>query len=179
MKRLIVLLPILTACGPSYSPDTYASNATQQANKVEQGTIVGVRPVAITASGTVGAVTGGAAGGVAGSQIGVGAASAFTAIGGSLLGGIAGVTAEHMVADTAGFEYVVRKSNGDMLSVAQKDKKALAVGLKVLVIAGNQARVVPDYTVPPAPPAAPPFQTGETPSGQGGPLSSTTVPSGS
>jgi outer membrane lipoprotein SlyB len=36
--------------------------------------------------------------------------------------------------------------------VTQKDTEALAIGQKVLVIAGNQARVVPDYTVPQAPP---------------------------
>jgi outer membrane lipoprotein SlyB len=33
--------------------------------------------------------------------------------------------------------------------VTQKDKTPLALGQKVLVIAGNQARVVPDYTVAP------------------------------
>jgi outer membrane lipoprotein SlyB len=138
----------LTACGPSYSPDTYATNAAQQANKVESGVIAGVRPVQISASGTVGGVAGAAAGGVAGSQVGTGTASTFAAIGGSLLGGIAGVATEHIIGDTNGFEYIVRKANGDMISVAQKDEKPLWVGEKVLVIAGPQARIVPDYTVP-------------------------------
>ncbi|HYZ63678.1 MAG TPA: hypothetical protein VE650_14610, partial [Acetobacteraceae bacterium] len=32
----------------------------------------------------------------------------------------------------------------------------LAIGQKVLVIAGNQARIVPDYTVPPEPAPTPP-----------------------
>jgi outer membrane lipoprotein SlyB len=160
---LIRLLATLTAlaspilmlfgCGPSYSPDTYANNAAQQAAKVETGVVAGVRPVQISAQGTVGAVAGAAAGGVAGSQVGVGPTSAFGAIGGSLIGGIAGVATEHIIGDTDGFEYVVRKANGDMISVAQKDKKPLWVGEKVLVISGPQARVVPDYTVPFTPPA--------------------------
>jgi outer membrane lipoprotein SlyB len=107
-----------------------------------------VRPVQISAQGTVGGVAGAAAGGVAGSQVGVGATSAFTAIGGSLVGGIAGVATEHIVGDTNGFEYMVRKANGDLISVAQKEDKPLRVGQKVLVIAGPQARIVPDYTVP-------------------------------
>jgi outer membrane lipoprotein SlyB len=64
------------------------------------------------------------------------------------VGGIAGSAAEHVVGDTRAFEYIVRKPNGDLLSVTQKDTEALAIGQKVLVIAGNQARVVPDYTVP-------------------------------
>ena len=150
-RRLLITLLILTGvsgCGPTYSPDTYASNAAQQANKVEQGVIVGVRNVGVSAAGTVGTVTGAAAGGIAGSQAIGGPASAFTALGGALVGGIAGSTIEHATADTTAFEYIVRKPNGDLVSVTQKDKTPLALGQKVLVIGGNQARVVADYTVP-------------------------------
>jgi outer membrane lipoprotein SlyB len=163
----------LAGCGPSYSPNTYATNAAQQANKVESGVIAGVRKVQISASGTVGGVAGAAAGGVAGAQVGAGPTSAFAAIGGSVLGGFAGVASEHIVGDTSGFEYIVRKANGDMISVAQKDDKPLWVGEKVLVIAGPQARIVPDYTVPfdapektaakPAAPGQPPAADGSTP----------------
>ncbi|MSP03548.1 MAG: hypothetical protein EXR07_21290 [Acetobacteraceae bacterium] len=162
MKRLFTALPVLlmpcaplTGCAPSYSPDTYGSNAVQQANKVDPGVIVGVRPVKISAQGAVGGVTGATAGGVTGAQAGAGVGGALGAIGGSLIGGIAGMTAERAVADVDGFEYIVRKANGDLLSVTQKDKKALPVGQKVLVIAGNQARIVPDYTVTPDGPPKP------------------------
>ncbi len=150
----------LAGCGPDYSPNTYASNAIQQANKVDQGVIVGVREVGVSASGTTGAVIGGAAGGIAGAQAGTGTTSAFGALGGALVGGIAGSAAEHVVGDTRAFEYIVRKPNGDLLSVTQKDTEALAIGQKVLVIAGNQARVVPDYTVPGQ---IPPNQTAPAP----------------
>jgi outer membrane lipoprotein SlyB len=146
---LALVLAGVSGCGPTYSPDTYASNAAQQANKVEQGVVVGVRAVAVSAAGTVGTVTGAAAGGIAGSQATDGALSAFTALGGSLVGGIAGSTVEHVTADTQAYEYIVRKPNGDLVSVTQKDRTPLALGQKVLVIAGTQARVVPDYTVPP------------------------------
>jgi outer membrane lipoprotein SlyB len=67
-----------------------------------------------------------------------------------LVGGLAGTTVEHVTGDTTAFEYIVRKPNGDLVSVTQKDKTPLALGQKVLVISGNQARVVPDYTVPPS-----------------------------
>ncbi len=148
---LTILAPVtitLAGCGPSYSPDTYATNAAQQANKVDVGVIAGVRPVQISASGAVGGVAGAAAGGVAGSQAGMGPTSAFGAIGGSVIGGLAGVASEHLISDTKGFEYVVRKANGEMISVAQNDEKPLRIGQRVLVIAGPQARIVPDYTVP-------------------------------
>ena len=149
--RLLIsalVLACVSGCGPSYSPDTYASNAAQQANKVEQGVIAGVRNVGVSAAGTVGTVTGAAAGGIAGSQAIAGPISAFTALGGAMVGGLAGSTVEHATADTKAFEYIVRKPNGDLVSVTQKDTTPLALGQKVLVIGGNQARVVPDYTVP-------------------------------
>jgi len=138
----------MTGCGPDYSPNTYAAAAVQQANKVDQGVIVGVREVGVSASGTTGALVGGTAGGIAGAQAGSGATSALGALGGSLVGGIAGSATEHAVGDTRAFEYIVRKPNGDLVSVTQKDAEPLPVGQKVLVIAGNQARIVPDYTVP-------------------------------
>jgi multicomponent Na+:H+ antiporter subunit A len=153
---------MLGGCAPSYSPDTYASTAAQQANKVEQGVIVGVRPVGISASGVVGAASGAAAGGAIGSQAGAtGITAALGAVGGSLVGGLVGTTVEHAQADTTAFEYVVKETKGDLVSVTQKDDKPLAIGQKVLVIAGNQARVVPDYTV--TPPAPPPPTTTEPP----------------
>jgi outer membrane lipoprotein SlyB len=151
----VLVLTALSGCGPSYSPDTYAANAVQQANKVEQGVVVGVRNVAVSAAGTVGTITGAAAGGIAGSQVGAGPVSAFTSLGGALVGGIAGSAVEHGTDDTTAFEYIVRKANGDLVSVTQKDKTPMTLGQKVLVIAGNQARVVPDYTVPGAAPAKP------------------------
>jgi len=146
---LALILAGLSGCGSSYSPNTYASNAAQKENPVDQGVIVGVRPVGVSAADTVGTVTGAAAGGIAGSQVGVGPVSAFSALGGSLVGGIAGSAAEHVASDTTAYEYIIRKTTGGTLvSVTQQDKTPLALGQKVLVIAGVQARVVPDYTVP-------------------------------
>jgi outer membrane lipoprotein SlyB len=64
---------------------------------------------------------------------------------------------EKATGETRAFEYVVRKPNGELISVTQRDVTPLVLGQKVLVIAGNQARIVPDYTVTAAPtPAASP-----------------------
>jgi outer membrane lipoprotein SlyB len=142
------VLALLACCSPSYSPNTYDSAAVQQAAKVDQGIVVGVREVAVSANTTVGTVTGAAAGGIAGSQVGGGVTSAFGALGGSLLGGIAGSAAQHVEGDTKAFEYIVRKANGDLISVTQTDTQPLTLGQHVLVIDGKQARIVPDYTVP-------------------------------
>lgn len=154
----MVLLAAVAGCGPDYSPNTYSTAAVQQANKVDQGVIAGFREIAIRADGTVGAVTGGAAGGVLGAQEPEGGVvTALSAIGGTLVGGIIGTSVEHAAGDTKAFEYIVRKSGGDLVAVAQKDQTPLPVGLKVLVIEGKQARIVADYTAPlevPAPSAA-------------------------
>lgn len=56
-----------------------------------------------------------------------------------------GSQAEHAEVNTAVFEYIIRKANDDLVSVTQTDKTPLALWQKVQVIAGNRARVVPDY----------------------------------
>ncbi len=157
-------LSLLAGCSPNYSPDTYASTAVQQASKVEQGEVAGVRQVAVSASGATGAVTGAAAGGIAGSQAPVGGVgTALTALGGSLVGGLIGSGVERATGDTIAYEYVVRKANGELISVTQKDAVPLVLGQKVLVIAGSQARIVPDYTVPATPPPPTPAPTAAAP----------------
>ncbi len=145
---LFLVLLALAACGPRYSPDTYATRAVQQANKVEQGTVVGRRLVRVSAEGSTGAAAGAAAGGVLGAQApaGGGIVSALGGVGGALVGGLVGTAAEHTVVDTRAYEYVVRTGKGDLLSVTQSDTAPLAIGQNVLLISGNQARIVPDYT---------------------------------
>ena len=154
MHRLVplALLLGLAACAERYSPDTYATRAVQQANKVEQGVVVGVRKVQISAEGSTGAAAGAAAGGVLGAQTpGGGIGQALGGVGGALVGGLIGKATESVAVDTPAYEYVVRTEKEDLLSVTQKDTVPLATGQKVLVITGNQARVVPDYTVATAP----------------------------
>jgi outer membrane lipoprotein SlyB len=143
------LLPLaLAGCNEGYSPNTYASIAAQQEATVQRGVIIGVRPVLISADGTIGAAAGGAAGGVAGAQVsGAPVTTALGAVGGALVGGIGGAAAEQAVANVKGWEYIVQETGGSLVSVTQTSKTALPVGQHVLVIDGKQARIVPDYTV--------------------------------
>jgi len=142
------VLLALSGCSPDISPDKYATAATQKANKVDQGIVVGVRQVTVTADGNTGAIAGAAAGGVVGSQMpGSQTASALGAVGGGVLGGLLGSSVEKATGDTIAYEYIVRKANDELISVTQADTTPLAIGQNVLVINGGQARVVPDYTV--------------------------------
>jgi outer membrane lipoprotein SlyB len=129
----------------------------QQANKVERAVVIGYRQVDIKANGTVGAVSGGAAGGILGAQAGdTNVTTALGTVGGTLVGGIVGTFIEHVGGDTTGWEYIVRKPDNELLSVTQREPQPLPIGQKVLVITGNQARVIADYSATAdAPPAAP------------------------
>ncbi len=147
---LLLLAPLaLVGCRSSYSPDDYATRAVQQMNRVEQGTVIGARRVTVTAEGSTGAATGAAAGGILGSQSpGGNMAGAIGAVGGALVGGLLGTATERIAGDTTAVEYIVRKENGEMFSVTQRDQTPLPIGQRVLLIGGAQARIVPDYTAP-------------------------------
>src|SRR4051812_49234009 len=83
---LLALLALLAGCKSDYSPDTYATRAVQQANKVEPGTVIGRREVQVSAEGSTGAATGAAAGGVLGAQApGGGIGAALGGVSGALL----------------------------------------------------------------------------------------------
>jgi outer membrane lipoprotein SlyB len=152
-----VIIAAIGGCAPDYSPDTYNSAALQQANKVDTGIVIGYREVRISVDGTIGAVTGGAAGGILGAEADSPAVpTALAALGGTVVGGVVGTAVEHVTSDTTGWEYIVREPKGDLISVTQREVNPLPIGQKVLVIEGKQARIVPDYasTAYDAPPAA-------------------------
>ncbi|MCW8085844.1 hypothetical protein [Sabulicella glaciei] len=171
----LLLLPLallVAGCGSRYSADEYASSAVQQANPVQRGTVVGARRVAIAAEGAAGAAAGAAAGGVVGGATATGrVGSALGAVGGALVGGLVGTAAERASANTDAVEYVIQRADKDeLVSVTQRDAVPIPVGTRVLVIAGAQARVVPDYlevrptaTAPAAAPAASPAPVTATP----------------
>lgn len=156
----ILALPLLlAACGQRFSPDAYATRAVQQMNRVEQGVVIGRRAVAVQADGTTGATSGAAAGGIIGAQSpGGDMTRAIGGVGGALVGGLFGAATERVAGDTTATEYIVRKTNGDLVSVTQRDATPLDIGQRVLVIGGAQARIVPDYTqrVPGETPASAP-----------------------
>jgi outer membrane lipoprotein SlyB len=157
--RLAALLALgaLAACGSSFSANEYAARAVQQANPVQQGMIVGSRRVAIAAGGETGATAGAAAGGAIGGAAAAGnsVSTALGAVGGALLGSLVGTTAERATANTDAVEYIIRKNaDGELISVTQRDPVPIPLGTAVLVIAGNQARVVPDYIASQAEPPA-------------------------
>jgi outer membrane lipoprotein SlyB len=155
-----LVLAALAGCTPDFSPNTYSTTAVQQANKVERAVVIGFRQVEIKSNGTVGAVSGGAAGGILGAQAGdTNVTTALGTVGGTLVGGIVGTFIERVAGDTTGWEYIVRKPDNELLSVTQREPQPLPIGQKVLVITGNQARVIADYSASADPPSGAPQST--------------------
>jgi outer membrane lipoprotein SlyB len=142
----LLMAMALAGCTPDYSPNTYNGSAVQQANKVDTGVVIGYREVRISDDGSVGTVTGGAAGGILGAELSSPTVpTALAALGGSVVGGVVGATLQHASGDTKGWEYIVREPKGDLVSVTQREPTPIPIGQKVLVIEGKQARIIPDY----------------------------------
>lgn len=84
-------------------------------------------------------------GAVAGSQVGGSdAAGAVGAIGGLVIGAIAGAAAERKLSDQIGMEYVVETMNGNLMTVVQGADPPFAPGDSVLILYGSPARVIAD-----------------------------------
>jgi outer membrane lipoprotein SlyB len=134
IRHLPVLLALcLLGCGSNPASGPQAANA-QQANRTDQGIIVGVRSASIAAA-----------------QIGTDPNSAFSALRGSLGYGATTAVAASPAPDAGAYEYIVRKANAELVSVTQRDTVPLVLAQHVLVISGSQARVVPDGAVALAP----------------------------
>ncbi len=103
----------VSGCGPSRPPGGHAGTKAQPARAAQQGVILCVRKVNAVAG-----------------PLAVWRASS------------AGSAARPAATGGAAFEYIVRRPGGDLVSVTQQDTAPLVVGQRVLVVAGNQARVV-------------------------------------
>jgi len=153
MKKLAILaiMPVLMlvgACASDIGANQHSSASVGSASRTVMGTVVSVRQVQVRDDdNTVGTLAGGAAGGIAGAQIGRGSrATALGAVGGALAGAAVGNMAQRTLTNQAGFEYVVRLDNGEMVTVVQGADVLMAVGQRVMVVFGTgntRSRVIP------------------------------------
>lgn len=116
-----ILLGLLTGCAPSLSGDVYSRDQARVAQQVRYGVVQGVRPVRIegTKSG-VGAVSGAALGGIAGSSVNAGGhTQAAVGVVGGLAGGLLGSAAEEGLTRQTGQEILVGLDGGGSIAVVQ------------------------------------------------------------
>ena len=129
---------VLSGCPASMSGGAYSRNQAREAQEVRLGYVESVRQVLIegTKSG-VGAVSGAALGGVAGSTTGRGRGQVAGAIGGAVLGGLAGSAIEENATRQPGLEITVQLDNGRMVAVTQAADEPFYPGDRVRVLIGN------------------------------------------
>lgn len=129
---------VLSGCPASMSGGSYTRDQARQAQDVQLGYVESVRQVNIegTKSG-VGAVSGAALGGLAGSNIGGGRGQIAGAIGGAVLGGVAGAAIEEGVTRQPGLEITVRLDSGRMTAVTQAADEPFYPGDRVRLLIGS------------------------------------------
>jgi outer membrane lipoprotein SlyB len=146
MKAIAVLAlaGILAGCAtPPPSGNVYNSQQTMHEQVVRMGTVESVRNVTIANPETgVGTLTGGALGGLAGSEVGHGKGSAAAGIVGAVAGGLLGQHVERQSINHPGFEITVHLDDGELRAITQLADETFRPGDRVrLVSDGYNTRV--------------------------------------
>ncbi len=139
---VVALSAGLGACAPATNTtvDRYALGTS---GYVSFGTIVGMRPVAVSGTRTgIGAGAGAVGGGLIGSTIG-GDWRARTVGGviGALAGGLAGAAIEEGATRGDAMEFIIRDDDGATRSVIQTNELGLGVGERVAITQGDRVRL--------------------------------------
>lgn len=149
MKKiaLLALLPLaltVNACTSNIGANQYATSSTGQVNRAMECTVLSVRQVVVQSDNNAGMMVGGAAGGVAGTLLGGNDTTKILGgIGGAVVGGLAGDLAQEGLSKQAGYEYIVKTTNGNVMTVTQGNDVLMTPGEKCFLLYGKQARVIP------------------------------------
>jgi outer membrane lipoprotein SlyB len=142
-----VLATALAGCASGLGANNYDRGSVGMVARVEEGTVVGVRPIKIDGSeksSGVGTLAGAALGGLAGSELGGGSKdNTAGAIGGAILGGVIGNAVGNAATAQDGFAYTIRLRNGELVSIAQAGAAPIPAGTPVIIEYGERARVIP------------------------------------
>lgn len=141
----VLAIASLSGCATNVSPNSYSVGAVGQVNRTISATVISARSVDISGTTGTGAGVGIGAGAVAGSAIGgSGRANLLGAIGGAVVGGLAGAAIEQNATKQMGIEYVVQTENGNLMTLVQGPESNFQPGAQVLVLYGSPARVIAD-----------------------------------
>ncbi len=128
----------LTACGIGDTNTTYQRYEIGQQGVVSTGQIIAINQIQTAGQNDIGSLGGAIAGGAAGSMIGGNTAvNIIGATGGAILGGLLGSKTQEALTKDMAYEFIVRKSNGQMISIVQSNELHLRVGDQVLLSTVN------------------------------------------
>ncbi len=151
IKYFILSLIFFAYSCSNTSPTNVSSNDAQKVTAIEYGVIKSSSPVKIKGeSNWIGATAGGMIGGLLGTQICgeeeiIGTKCQDIAVVYGTIGGAAiGTVAQAVLGNHDGFQYIVDVDGNDKDSAfVQGDKNSLTIGQRVVIIYGNDIRVMP------------------------------------
>ena len=151
IKYFLLFLIFFTYACSNTSPTNVSSSDAQKVTAIEYGFIKSASPVQIKGeSNWIGATAGGMIGGLLGTQVCgeeeiIGTKCQDIAVVYGTIGGAAiGTVAQAMLGNHDGFQYIVNIDDNDKDSAfVQGDKKSLNIGQRVVIIYGNDIRVMP------------------------------------
>ena len=151
IKYFLLLLIFFTYSCSNTSPTNVSSSDAQKVTAIEYGFIKSASPVKIKGeSNWIGATAGGMIGGLLGTQVCgeeeiIGTKCQDIAVVYGTIGGAAiGTVAQAMLGNHDGFQYIVNIDENDQDSAfVQGDKNPMNIGQKVVIIYGNDVRVIP------------------------------------
>ena len=151
IKYFFLLLIFFTYACSNTSPTNVSTSDAQKVTAIEYGVIKSSSPVKIKGeSNWIGATAGGMIGGLLGTQVCgeeeiIGTKCQDIAVVYGTIGGAAiGTVAQAMLGNHDGFQYIVNMDDSDKDSAfVQGDKNAMNIGQRVVIIYGNDIRVMP------------------------------------
>ena len=151
IKYFLLLLMFFTYACTNTSPTNVSTSDAQKVTAIEYGVIKSSSPVKIKGeSNWIGATAGGMIGGLLGTQVCgeeeiIGTKCQDIAVVYGTIGGAAiGTVAQTMLGNHDGFQYIVNMDDSDKDSAfVQGDKNAMNIGQSVVIIYGNDIRVMP------------------------------------
>lgn len=146
-KKMAVVALVVSAfagcANQTFTGSAYSGDQTRQTQIIQRGTVTEVRNIDIVARQTgIGALTGGALGGIAGSKNGGTGSdkSAATAIVGMVIGGLVGNAVDKNLSTLKGQEITIVLTSGVEIAISQEvDEKEgpFNVGERVRILSGG------------------------------------------
>lgn len=133
----------LSGCFTRESANVYDRHEAGREQTVRMATVDSVRKVVLQGSQSgIGAVAGGATGGIAGSTVGQGKGSSVAGVLGAVAGGVAGQAIEEKVTRKDALEITVRLDSGELRAIVQEADLPFSPGDRVrLLTSGGVTRV--------------------------------------
>lgn len=131
MKRMVLMMALMTlplAACQKPGQTTYTAGEVGVSRAVEYGTVTDVKEVTIVPGQRdrkngessdigLGTLGGAGVGGGAASYVGGGSGSIWSAVGGAVVGGLAGHAIEDSLRESSGYEYMLEMQNGDTKTI--------------------------------------------------------------